>query len=111
MQRYNLVVNRAQITDSLEVFAASRSPVVCETSVAFDSKNTDGLQSEPDLGCPDGAFTLEQMSNTFTPATDMKANGEAQKCVDDALAQKVETNEPADLATELSKSAGGDTWV
>ena len=52
VQRYNLVVNRAQITDSLEVFAASRSPVVCETSVAFDSKNTDGCKANQILVVP-----------------------------------------------------------
>ena len=42
---------------------------------------------------------LEQMSQTLIPTTDMNANGEAKKCVDDASAQKVETNEPTDFAT------------
>ena len=47
------------------------------------------------------------------PATDMTANGEAQKCAD-APAQEVETNEPADLATwwnRIVKSVGGEGLV
>ena len=56
---------------------------------------------------------LEQMSKTLMPASDTK-NGEAQKCVDDAPAQEVETNEQTDFATwwnRVVKSGGGDTWV
>ena len=57
---------------------------------------------------------LEQMSKTLMPASDTKANGEAQKCVDDAPAQEVETNEETDFATwwnRVVKSEGGNTWV
>ena len=48
------------------------------------------------------------------PATDMRANVEAQTCVDDAPAQEVETNDATDLATwwnGIVKSEGCDTWV
>ena len=47
-------------------------------------------------------------------ASNTKANGQAQKCVDDAPAQEVETNEQTDFATwwnRVVKSEGGDTWV
>ena len=68
------------------------------------------LQGETDHGCS----TLEQVSKTLMPATDMRANVEAQTCVDDAPAQEVETNDATDLATwwnGIVKSEGCDTWV
>ena len=77
MQRYNLVVNKAQITDSLEVFPASGSAITCEILVAFDSKHTDGCKAKRIMDAP-LEHALEHMSKTLMPATDMKTNGGAE---------------------------------
>ena len=78
--------------------------------MAFDNTRTDGCKAKRIMDAP----TLEQMSKTLMPATYMRANVEAQTCVDDAPAQEVETNDATDLATwwnGVVKSEGCDTWV
>ena len=75
MQRYNLVVNKAQITDSLEVFPASRPPVACEIMVVFDSKHTDGFKAKRMMDAP-LEHALEQMSKTLMPATARTEGGD-----------------------------------
>ena len=112
-RRCTLVVNRPQITDSLEVFLSSRSAVACEILVAFDSKHTDGCIAKRIMDAP-LEHALEHRSKTLIPASDMKENVDAQRCVDDAPEKEVETNEPSDFLTwwnQVVKSEGGDTWV
>ena len=55
VQRYDLVVNKAQTTDRWEVFPASRPAIACEISAGFRQQPHGRLQSETDPGCPVGA--------------------------------------------------------
>ena len=85
MQRYNLAVNKAQIIDSWKVFPRNLG--------GLHSKHTDGCIAKRIMNAP-LEHALEHMSKRLMPRTDMKANVEAQRCVDDAPEKEVETNEP-----------------